>query len=137
MSVFDGQSYHQNMVHYVRADITFSDVGTVVSLGWVPKGAVMLRGGVVVSTEFNAATTNTLDIGFRNAGDGTSDDADSYATSIATGTAGVINTDEMATTANAYLPSGAEITASPKATGAAATAGVGQVWMEYLIPNDI
>lgn len=136
MSVFDGQSYHQNMVHYLRAEVGFGDNGDTVSLGWVPAGSAIVRGGVVVSTAFNAGTTNTLNIGFRNAGDGTADDADEYASLIALGTAGVIVADDTATAADAYHPEGAEITCGVVLTGTAATAGVGYVWVEYIVNND-
>lgn len=136
MSVNDAQQYHHNMVHFLRASVGFADDGDTVSLGWVPAGASILRGGAVVSTAFDAGTTNTLNIGFRNAGDGTADDADEYASLIALGTAGVIAADDMATAADAYHPEGAEITAGVVLTGTAATAGVATVWVEYIVEND-
>lgn len=135
MTIESAQQYHTNQVHFLRAAITFSDDGSVVSLGWVPAEASILRGGVVVSTAFNAGTSNVLDIGFRNAGDGTSDDADEFATDLALGTEGVIDTDAMATAGDAYFPEGAEITCSPALSGTAATAGAGQVWVEYIVDN--
>ena len=135
MGKFDGQSYHQNMIHYLRKKVVFGDDGDTVSLGWVPEQSAIIRGGVVVSTAFDAGTTNTLNIGFRNAGDGTADDADEYASLVALGTAGVISADDMATAADAYLPSGAEITCGVVLTGTAATAGEGYVWVEYIVDN--
>lgn len=134
MSINAGQQYHSNQVHYLRKAITFADNGLTVSLGWVPAKAMVLRGGVVVETAFNGNSSNVLDIGFRNAGDGTTADPDEYATDLALGTAGVIVADEMATAADAYLPLGAEITASVVST-AAASAGSGYVWVEYLAFN--
>lgn len=136
MSVNDAQQYHQNMVHFLSADVTFSDNGATTSLGWVPDGAAILRGGAVVTTAFNAGTSNTLNIGYRNAGDGTADDADEYASLIALGTAGVIAADDMATAAEAYHPGGAEITCGVVLTGTAATAGAAKVWVEYIVEND-
>lgn len=135
MSVLDAQQYHSNQVHYLRATVVFGDDGSVVSLGWVPAKAAIVRGGGVVSTAFNAGTSNVLSIGFRNAGDGTSDDDDEFATNIALGTEGVIVADEMATAGDAYFPEGAEITATPALTGTAATAGSAVVWVEYLVDN--
>ena len=136
MSIFDAQQYHQNMVHFLSETVSFADDGTAKSLGWVPAGASILRGGAVVSTAFNAGTTNTLNIGFRNAGDGTADDVDEYASLIALGTAGVIAADDMATAADAYHPEGAEIVGTVVLTGTAATAGTATIWVEYIVEND-
>ena len=135
MTVQTGKQFHQDLVHYLRADVVFGDDGNAVSMGWLPAGAVVIRGGVVVTTAFNAGTNNVADIGFRNAGDGTADDADEFATDLALGTAGVIVADEMATAADAYFPSGAEITVTPALSGTAATAGAGIAWVEYLVNN--
>ena len=85
-----------------------------------------------MTTAFNAGTANVLDIGFRNAGDGTADDLDEFATDLALGTEGVISADEMATAGDAVMVSGAEITCSVDLTGTAATAGAGKVWVEYI-----
>jgi hypothetical protein len=136
MTVQTGQQYHLNAVHYLRKDIVFGDDDSTLSLGWVPAGSAVVGGGVVVSTAFNAGTGNVLDIGFRNAGDGTADDLDEYATDLALGTAGVISADALATAADAYLPQGAEITCSVDLTGTAATAGAGVVWVEYIVNNE-
>ena len=135
MSVESGQQYHQNVTHFLRKAITFGDDGAVVSLGWLPAKAAVIRGGAVVSTAFNAGSGNILDIGFRAAGDGTTADPDEYATDLALGTAGVIVADEMATAADAYLPEGAEITCSPALSGTAATEGAAVVWVEYIVDN--
>ena len=136
MSINSGQAYHQNMVHYLRAEVGFADDGSTLSLGWVPPESAIIRGGVVVVTAFDSGTSDVLDIGFRNAGDGTTLDADEYATDLDLTTAGVISADEMATAADAYLPEGAEITCAYTSAGTAPTAGVGYVWVEYIVNND-
>ena len=115
-------------VHYLRKKITYADSGAV-TVGVVPTNAIVLRGGVVVTTAFNAATTNVLDIG-------TSSDDDGFATDLALGTVGVIVADEMATTDDmGPMSADTTITATYAQTGTAATAGVGYVWIEYL-PNE-
>ena len=134
MSVETGQQFHHNMVHFLRAPITFANDGDTVSLGWVPAKASIVGGGVVVSTAFNGDTTNTLDIGFRNAGDGTTADPDDYATDLALGTVGVIVADAL-TTATGYHAEGAEITCLVTST-ASASAGAGEVWVEYIVVNE-
>lgn len=135
MTVQAGTQYHTNQVHFLRADVVFGDDGSAISLGWVPAGATVLRGGVVVTTAFNAGTSNVCDLGFRNAGDGTADDTDEFATDLALGTEGVIAADEMATAGDAHFPSGAEIVASPALSGTAATAGAGVAWVEFIVDN--
>ena len=134
MSTFSGQCYHQNMVHYLRAEVGFADDGDTISLGWVPEKSAILRGGVVVSTAFDSGTSDVLDIGFRNAGDGTTADPDDYATDLDLTTVGVIVADAIAT-ATGYHAEGAEITAAYVSAGTAPTAGSAYVWVEYLADN--
>lgn len=121
-----GQLYHTRQVHYLSKAITFADNGVAVTVGVVPPGATVLRGGVSVSTAFNAGTTNVLDIG-------TSGDDDGFATDLALGTIGVIVADEMATTNDQYSTSAQTIIATVALTGTAATAGAGVVWVEYIV----
>ena len=123
-----GREFHTQQVHYLRKRITFAD-SAAVTVGVLPAGAVVLRGGVAVQTAFNAATTNVLDIG-------TSGDDDGFATDLALGAVGVIVADEMATSNDWYSTSEQTITATYAQTGTAATAGVGFVWIEYLPNND-
>jgi propanediol dehydratase large subunit len=116
-------------VHYVSAAIGFADNGVAKTLGVVPAGAVLIRGGVSVHTAFNAGTANTLNIG-------TSADDDGFATLLALGTIGVISTDEMATTNDQFnATADITVTATVVLSGTAATAGAGVVWMEYIVPN--
>lgn len=114
-------------IAYLRKDISYlNGVAAVVTVGILPPGAIVLRGGVVINTAFNAGSTNVLDIG-------TSADDDGFATDLAMGTIGVIAADEMATT-NDMGPSTSEITvtATLALTGTAPTAGAGVVWIEYM-----
>lgn len=135
MSIYEGKQYHSDQVHYLRADISYTDDGSTVSMGWLPKGAVVIDGGVVVSTVFDGDTTNTVDLGFRNAGDGTADDADEFASALSLAAAGRIVADDMATAGDLLFPSGAEVTATVVST-AGATAGSGVVYISYLVNNE-
>lgn len=123
-----GRQFHTQQVHYLRKAITYSDTYPV-TVGKLPPRAVVLRGGVAVTTAFNAGTTNVLDIG-------TSGDDDGFATDLALGTIGVITADEMATSNDFYSTSSQTITCTYAQTGAAATAGAGIVWIEFLVDND-
>lgn len=124
------QKYQTNQVHYLRAEIAYTDLtGKVYTLGVIPAGSVVIRGGVVVTTAFNAGTTNVLDIG-------TSADDDGFATDLALGTIGVIVADEMATSNDTYsATSDITVTATLALSGTAASAGAGVVWVEYLARN--
>ena len=114
------------VVHTLRLPISYADgTGKVYAVGVRPAKSLVLRGGVCVTTAFNAGTTNTLHIG-------TSGDDDGFATSLALGTIGVIVADEMATSNDAYSTSDEAITATLTLSGTAATAGAGFVWIEYI-----
>lgn len=117
--------YHTSQVHYLRKRIVFGDDGLTVTLGIIPAGSLVIRAGVVVTTAFNAATTNVLDIG-------TLADTDGFATDLALGTVGVIVADEMATTNDAYVTADTTLVCVVDLTGTAATTGEGFVWVEYL-----
>ncbi|WP_299949077.1 hypothetical protein [uncultured Ruegeria sp.] len=135
MSVNAAQQYHTNQVHFLRVNFTFANEDETISLGWVPAGASVIGGGVVVATAFNSGTSDTMDLGFRNAGDGTTADPNEYATLLDITTAGVIVADELATAGDAYLPEGAEITLTYNSTGTAPTAGSGYAYLTYLVDN--
>jgi hypothetical protein len=122
------RDYSTSQVHYLSKAFTYADDGSTLTLGWVPAGGRVIRGGVVVSTAFDAGSTNVLDIG-------TAADTDGFATDLALGTIGVIATDEMATTNDAYCSADTEIQCVVDLTGTAATAGVGLAWVEFILPQ--
>lgn len=123
------REYTQHQVHYAAIDFTYGDNGKQLSLGYAPAGATVIRGGVVVSEAFNAGTTNLLDIG-------TADDPDGFATDLALGTVGVIPADEMATSDDAGpFAADTELVCTPALSGAAATAGAGRAWVEYILSD--
>jgi len=121
------REYTTAQTHYLTKAITYADNGTSVSLGYVPAGAYVIRGGVVVSTAFNGNSANTLNIG-------TASSASAFASAIALGTAGIIVADDLATTTAAYCSTDTEMKAAVTST-ASASAGAGMVWIEYLVPQ--
>lgn len=124
----DARHYNTHQVHYLYKAITYSDNGSTLSMGYVPAGSYVIRGGVIVSTAFNGDSSNVLDIG-------TAADTDGFATDLALGTIGVIATDEMATTNDAYCATDTEIKCVVVST-ASASAGAGMVWVEYIVPGN-
>lgn len=123
------REYHTQQTHYLRKAVTFANDGTAVTVGKLPAGAVVLDAGVVVTTAFNAGTSNTIDVG-------TSADDNGFASAIALGTVGKIAADDLATSDDLYSASEVEITATVNLTGTAATAGSAIVYVEYLPDND-
>jgi hypothetical protein len=120
---------HQPLVHRIWKDIAYTDgASAVVTVGVIPAGSVVIRGGVVVTTAFNAGTANVMDLG-------TSADDDGFGTDLALGTIGVISADEMATTNDANITADTTVIATLALTGTAASAGAGTVWVEYIVKN--
>ena len=124
----DARQYHQQMVHYLRKSIVFGDNGTELTVGTIPAGAVIHPGesGVIVTTAFNAGTSNVLDIG-------PTSDPDLYATDLALGTLGFVALDEAVDFSVAVDTT---IVAVPVLTGTAATTGAGVVVIAYFPDND-
>lgn len=121
-----GLQYNTLQTHYLRGTLLFSD-GTI-TLGVIPPGSIIIGAGVVISTAFNAASTNVIDIG-------TNADPDGLATDLAGGTIGLIVADELATSNDLYTTTDVTIVASYAQTGTAATAGLGHVFVQFIPPN--
>ena len=132
---FAGQSYERNTVHYLEATVSQADStsGTAVSLGWLPPKACVIGGGAVVQTAFDSGTSDLLDMGFRNAVDGTADDTNEYMTAVSIASVGYKETDEMATAGDLYTDEGAEVVATWTGAGTAATAGEAHCFVRYII----
>lgn len=116
-------------VQSLRKSITFADIGSTLEVGVVPSGAIIDNAYVIVSTAFNSGSTDILDIG-------TSADTDGFATDISLATIGKIAADELATS-NDLGPYTADTTLKcvVAATGTAASAGVGEVVINFICDN--
>lgn len=121
-----GLQYNTLQTHYLRGTLLFSN-GTI-TLGVIPPGSIIIGAGVVISTAFNAGTTNVIDIG-------TNADPDGLATDLAGGTIGLIVADELATSNDLYTTTDVTIVASYAQTGTAATAGLGHVFVQFIPPD--
>lgn len=119
--------YHQAMVHYLRKDYTFADVGSVLTMGEIPAGSVILKplSGVDVQVAFNAATTNTVDMG-------TSADPNLYGTALAAGSIAFVPLDEAV---SMKVAADTTITVSPAETGTASTAGAATAVLAFIPPT--
>lgn len=122
------RQYSQQMIHYLRRNVTFVDNGKQLEVGIIPAGSVILKpiSGVAVSTAFNAGTTNVLDIGF------TADD-DFYATDLSLTALTFVPLDENV---NEVVATDTRITVTVGLVGTAATAGAGVIVIAYIPNND-
>lgn len=128
----NARQYSQQMVHYLRKTLSYTDNGSEVTIGWIPSGALILSpiSGVRVSTAFNAGSGNVLDIG-ANTGN---DDPDEFATDLALGSVAFVPVDEA--TGVYVMTADTEITATVALSGTAATAGQAEVVICYIPDND-
>lgn len=126
-TIIPARSSGDQTINYLRTPIDFSLGYTgVKTVGVLPAGSIVLRTYVVVTTAFNAGSTNTMKIG-------TSASDASYGTGIALGTAGVITGGTALATATTATPAAdTTIIATSVSTGTAMTAGAGYVVVEYL-----
>ena len=119
----------KQMVHYCRKSLVFGDNGVARKVGEIPDGAVILPAlsGIIVTTAFNAGTTNTLNIG-------TPADDNLYATLLALGTIGFVALDEAV---SFLVAANTQIDATVVLTGTAASAGAGELILAYIPDNDL
>lgn len=119
------RKYHEDMVHYLVAPITFTDTAAI-TVGILPAGALIIKptSGLMTLTAFNAATTNNFNIG------STADD-DRFATLIAGGAVGFVGVDEN----DLYVSADTTVTATYVPSGAAATTGSGYITIAYVMAN--
>lgn len=119
--------YHTDQVHYLAKDFTYADDGSVLSLGYLPAGAVIIKpmSGVAVHVAFNAGSANVLDIG-------TAANDDLYGTDLALGSIAFVPLDEAV---SMTVAADTLVTATVDLTGTAATTGSGTVIIAYVLPG--
>jgi hypothetical protein len=123
---------HTQQLHYIRKKVNFNDAGisTGVVVGTIPANSILVYACAVITTAFNAATTNVLQLGTTATGGEILANAVvlAGATGYKTATSG---------TAFALVPAAdTDIYASYTQTGTAATAGVGYLVLGYVPNND-
>jgi hypothetical protein len=131
-TINSGQAYHTRQTHYITAPIRWDQTTAVLSVGWLPPGAIVTAGHVSVTTAFTAGGANTIDIGFRNDGNGRAADDNAFATLIAPTALGLLAFDELASATNLQHPLGCEVTM--RYNGTTPTAGAGVVVVQYIVP---
>lgn len=117
--------YHTDQVHYVVKPIVYTTLSY--TIGTLPKGAVIVDAGVIVTTAFAGGTPQTLDIG-------TSADGDGLATALVITSAGRKVADELATSDDLVMTADTDVTATLSA-GATTSAGAGYVYVSYIVAS--
>lgn len=126
-------------VHYLRKGITYNETGigtdATVKVGTLPAGALVLFTLVKVTTAFNAATTNVIDVGISSNDDalvdgGTTGNGDGDVDATATG--GTIVWRGLDESISADTPIYVTYTQS----GTAATTGAAEIVVAYVPDND-
>lgn len=117
---------HTQQTHYLRKRVNFNDAGIAggVVIGTLPAGSMIVNQAVRVSTAFNAATTNALNVGTSAGG------AQVF---TAAGTAGA----SLPTIANLSFATDQDIYVAYAQTGTAATAGVADIVIQFAPNNDL
>ena len=127
MANYPARNSGDQTINYLRAPITFTSLGTVsiVQVGTLPAGAVVLRAYVVINQVFNWGTNNLLKVGIV----GSDASIISSASLVATG---IISATAVLTAAATITPTvDTQIIATSLATGTQATTGSGFIIIEY------
>lgn len=121
------------MKHVIAEPITYAKENIIVDVlsGKLPAGAMVVGGGIFITTAFNDSGTDTIDVGFRDAT--TTDDPDAYATLLAATAVGYIALDELAATTNIRQAKSATLTWRYNGQNNDATAGAGYLIVEYVL----
>jgi hypothetical protein len=125
----------EQVVHYLRFDVNYDDAGisSGVRKQTLPSGAIILSTTTLITTVFNAVTSNVLTVGINSS---------SYDNIVSAGRAdetlaGLYNGIEPTGTALGKLDANADVYAKYTQTGTAATTGAATVIIQYVVDNDL
>lgn len=119
-------------VQILRKKITYLVENTVIDIGRIPAGSIIINGGVHVVTAFGDTGTDTLDVGFR---DGSStDDPNGLATLLDISSVGFKALDELAATTNIMQTKDHIITCTYNGQNNDAAAGEAWVVIAFVAP---
>lgn len=126
------RQYHHQHTTYLRKRVNYNDAGVAsgVLVGTLPAGAIITDVTTLISTVFNAATTNVINVGTTPTG------AEIAATAqVIPGTAG--SKKPTAYQALGAMAADQDVWVSFTQTGTAATTGIGYVIVSYAPNNDL
>jgi hypothetical protein len=122
------------LVHYLRIAVNYNDPGIAAGVAkqTLPAGAIIIGTDVLVTTVFNAATTNVLTVGCAGVADNIVAAADANEAALGL-------TQNIKPTGTALVPLAADslVKVAYTQTGAAATTGKAIVIVKYVVDNDL
>lgn len=128
-----GLAYHQNLVHYLKANIT-KDSASLVSLGWLPENSIVIGSGCLIVTAWSGTGNEEVDLGFRSSEQGLTTDPDAFSETAFDLDAAVGHlTGDVDSTANKYFTAPAEVTAT--ITNTDSNTGDAWVYVEYIVTD--
>lgn len=126
-----GRQYHTQQVHYLRKVVNYNttNIASGVFVGKLPAGAVIMDAQCVVTTAFNAGTTNVLTVGTNST---------SYNDIFASAdiTEGSTGSQKAPVAGQLSLSAVTDVYAKYTQTGTAATAGSAIIVISYVPNND-
>lgn len=135
MAQSTGRALPFQVVHTLRFDVNYNDAG--ISSGvrklTLPSGAIIITSTVLITTSFNAATTNVLTAG----GNSTSYDDIVGAGTIDPTLDGLFNYIDPTGSSLGKLSGNRDVYAKYAQTGTAATQGAATVIIQYVADNDL
>lgn len=125
-----GQKYHTNQTHFLAKTVTYQTLGTsnIVTVGWLPPRALIVRGSTWIKTGFNDTNGDDLDVGVEGGDD------DLFASAVDLNTGDTLTAFDDLADANRYSASARKVTCNltTAATGNG-TAGEATVFLEYIV----
>jgi hypothetical protein len=123
------------MVHTLRFDVNWNDTGisSGVRKQTLPAGAIVTSTSVLITTAFNAGTTNVLTVG----GNTTTYNDIVAANDVDETATGLTNGIKPTGSSLGKLAADRDVYAKYTQTGTAATAGAATVIIHYIVNNDL
>ena len=125
---------YQGVVHTIVEPIDYTQENVVVDVlsSKLPAGAMVVGGGIQVTTAFNDSGTDTIDVGFRDGS--TTDDPDAYATLVSVVAVGFYELDALGAAANIVQSKDTILTWRYNGENNNASAGAGFLIVNYVLP---
>lgn len=128
------RQFHTQQTHYLRFDVNYNDtgIGSGVRKGTLPAGAIITSTSMMITTAFNAGTTNVLTVG----GNSSSYNDIVAASDVDETATGLTNGVKPTSSSLGKLAADRDIYAMYTQSGTAASAGAATVIIHYVVNND-
>lgn len=122
---------HTQQIHYYRKSYALADLtsGTATVVATLPAGSVLVDAFAVVTTAFNSATSDVLDMG-------TAADDNGFMSAVSIASVGKKSADDLATSDDIYVTADTSLVIKWTGSGTAATTGSLIAFFLYIPNND-